>query len=103
MCLGVTCHYLYSLHRQLHNNIYLNFYDTPDLPFLLADWMGPEYAFYRMNFRFVTRKKFELMKYKEKEFWEGYFERMKIEPMSRRLQLVKRSMDFWERGFKVNV
>lgn len=103
MCLGVTCHYLYSLHRRLHNNIYLNFYDTPDLPYLLEDWMGPEYAFYRMNFRFVTREKFELMKYKEKEFWEGYFERMKIEPTSRRLQLVKRSMDVWERGFRENV
>jgi hypothetical protein len=65
--------------------------------------MGPDYVFHRKNFRFVHGSEVEMMMSEEKEFWEGYFERMKILPISRRVTLVERQMDAWENGFGVNV
>jgi hypothetical protein len=102
VCLGVTCRYFYSLHVRLHGKIYLNFFDTPQLPSLLRDWMGSDYAFYRKNFRFVHRSLVEEMRSKEREYWEGYFQRMEILPMTRRVELLERVMDVWERGLGVN-
>jgi len=102
VCLGITCHYFYGLHRGLHGNIYLNFFDTPRLPYLLRDWMGPEYVFYRKNFVFVRQGKVEVMRGKELEFWEGYFHRMNILPMSRRVGLIERLMEGWDLGFGAN-
>jgi len=102
VCLGITCHYLYALHRGLHGNVYFNFFDTPQLPYLLGDWIGPEYVFYRKNFVFLRRGKVEEMRQKELEFWEGYFHRMMIFPMTKRVGLIERLMEGWESGFGVN-
>jgi len=64
--------------------------------------MGPEYVFYRKNFVFVRQGKVEEMRGKELEFWEGYFHRMNILPMSRRVGLIERLMEGWDLGFGAN-
>lgn len=44
----------------------------------------------------------EEMRSKEREYWEGYFERMDILPMTRRMELLERVMNVWEKGLGVN-
>jgi hypothetical protein len=64
--------------------------------------MGSDYAFYRKDFRFVHQSMVEEMRSKEREYWEGYFERMDILPMTRRMELLERVMNVWEKGLGVN-
>lgn len=64
--------------------------------------MGPDYVFYRKNFRFVHSSKVEAMRSKERVYWEGYFERMRLLPMEKRFDLTGRMMDDWESGLGLN-